>query len=201
MMKVSEPDEADVFEGQPSLDDLFTATYNELRRIARWLKGRNPVITLTATVVVHEAWLKLAKSPSFSATSLLHFKRVAAQAMRRVVIDEVRRRRTDKCGGGLVFVTLNDSLMAGVAREQELLALDEALKELEKLSPRKVRVVELRFFVGQSVAEVAEALGVAEVTVHRDWKEARAWLLPRLPQAGRAAARADSDDDGGVEHG
>lgn len=201
MKKVSEPDEPEVFAVQPSLDDLFALTYNELRRIAHCEKRRNTVITLTATAVVHEVWLKLAKSPSLSVTSLPHFKRVAAQAMRRVLIDELRRRGTDKRGGELVFVTLNDSLMAGVAREKELLALDEALKELENLSPRKVRVVELRFFVGQSVSEVAEALGVTETTVHRDWKEARAWLLPRLPQPGRGAARADRAGKGGGGNG
>jgi RNA polymerase sigma factor (TIGR02999 family) len=165
-----------------ALDDLFSVTYEELRRLASSVKRNDPTLTLSPTALVNEAWLKLAQSPSFAATSQLHFKRVAARAMRQVLIDVARRRNASKRGGDsdVVFVALDESLDRAASSAQDFLALEEALAELERLEPRQAMLVECRFFGGLDVAETAVLLDVSEVTVHRDWRTAKAWLSHRL---------------------
>lgn len=163
------------------LDELFSATYEELRRLAYSVKRRDPSLTLNPTALVNEAWLKLASSPTFSSTSRLHFKRIAARAMRQVLVEAARRRHASKRGGEAVWtVTFDEALHQAAASGDQLLALEDALVELERLEPRQALLVESRFFGGLDVAETAALLDVSEVTVHRDWRAARAWLSHRL---------------------
>jgi len=162
------------------LAELFSATYEELRRLAASVRSRDPNATLSPTDLVHEAWLKLAHSPAFVATSKLHFKRIAARAMRQVLIEAARRRKADKRGGGAVAITFDDGLHDSTTCDDELLALDEALEHLGRLEPRQAEMVESRFFGGLDVSETAELLQVSEATILRDWRAARAWLTREL---------------------
>ncbi len=161
------------------IDALFGAAYEELRRLAASVRRRDPSLTLNPTALVHEAWLKLADAPPAALASRLHFKRVAARAMRQVLVDAARRRHAGKRGGGLVRVTFDEAL-DGTAAGTDVLALDEALREFERVSPRQAAVVEHRFFGGLEAPEIATLLGVSEATVLRDWRAARAWLATAL---------------------
>ena len=165
-------------DGQGNLDDLFAATYKELRHLASVVKGRDKSVTLNPTALVHEAWLKMSHSPGLAATSQLHFKRIAARAMRQVLIEAARRRKRLKRGGGsqTVLITAELSEAQTTFAEDELLTLDGALEELARMNPRQAIIVENRFFGGLEFAEVAELLEVSEATVFRDWRAARAWL-------------------------
>jgi RNA polymerase sigma-70 factor, ECF subfamily len=164
-----------------ALDQLFSATYEELRRLAARVRQGDPSATLNPTALVNEAWLKLARSPAVASTSRLHFKRIAARAMRQVLVEAARRRHALKRGGPqAMLVTFDDSSHESAAWVADLLVLDEALDELARLSPRQARLVESRFFGGFDVAETALLLGVSEATVSRDWRAARAWLAQRL---------------------
>lgn len=159
------------------LDELFSATYEELRRLASSVRGNDPSETLNPTALVNEAWLKLARSRNLSPENRLHFKRIAARAMRQVLVEAARRRQADKRGGGQAFVTLDESVDAPTASTPaEVLALNRALDELSRLSPRQASIVEYRFFGGLDLAETARALEVSESTIERDWRSARAWL-------------------------
>ena len=162
-----------------ALDELFSAAYEELRRLASAVRRGDPNATLTPTTLVNEAWLKLAQSPRFASVSRLHFKRIAARAMRQVLIEAARRRRAHKRGGAAPIVTFDEALMipsGADAAADDLLALDEALDELARLEPRQATMVEARFFGGLDVAETAALLDVSEATVLRDWRAAKAWL-------------------------
>jgi RNA polymerase sigma factor (TIGR02999 family) len=163
------------------LDYLFSVTYEELRRLASTVRRGDPSATLNPTALVNEAWLKLAGSPQISNTSRLHFKRIAARAMRQVLVEAARRRNADKRGGGASFVTF-DEAQGSVACERELLGLDTALDELAHIEPRQAMMVEGRFFGGLEVAEIAELLEVSEATILRDWRAAKAWLAHTLRQ-------------------
>jgi len=160
------------------LDQLFSLTYEELRRLATSVKRGDPSITLNPTALVNEAWVKLANSPPLAATSRLHFKRIAARAMRQVLIEAARRRNAHKRGGDgqALFVTLDESVEGSAIREEELLALDAALDELTRLEPRQAAIVETRFFGGLEIGEISNLLGVSEATISRDWRAAKAWL-------------------------
>lgn len=165
---------------------MFSATYEELRRLASTVRRGDPSATLNPTALVHEAWLKLANSPQFATTSRLHFKRVAARAMRELLIEAARRRNAHKRGGGpegVLFVTLGDSAEDTVSCEDELLAIDTALNELARLNPRQAMLVESRFFGGLDISETAELLEVSEATILRDWRAAKAWLAHELRRA------------------
>jgi RNA polymerase sigma factor (TIGR02999 family) len=166
------------------LDQLFSLTYEELRRLASSVKRGDPSITLSPTALVNEAWLKLAKSPGVGATSHLHFKRIAARAMRQVLIEAARRRNAHKRGDGeAIFVSFDDSLDGPATSGKELLALDTALTELSRLEPRQAAIVENRFFGGFEMTEISSLLGVSEATVLRDWRAAKAWLGQELNHA------------------
>ncbi|HTS87054.1 MAG TPA: ECF-type sigma factor [Gemmatimonadales bacterium] len=166
-----------------ALNALFSATYEELRRLAAAVKRGDPSATLTPTALVNEAWLKLAESPAFAPVSRLHFKRIAARAMRQVLIEAARRRKANKRGGDAVLVTFDESLDQAGGSSRELLALDEALERLTRLNPRQAMMVECRFFGGLDVTETAQLLGVSEATILRDWRAARAWLAVELKPA------------------
>src|SRR3954470_17975498 len=132
-----------------ALDDLFSVTYEELRRLASSVKRSDQSVTLTPTALVNEAWLKLASSPRFASTSRLHFKRIAARAMRQVLVEAARRRHAEKRGGpDAVMIAMDESIPAGGNVAAEVLALDSALQELARVEPRQASVVELRFFGG-----------------------------------------------------
>ena len=163
-----------------ALDALFTATYVELRRLAGQVRSDDPHATLSPTALVNEAWLKLSSSPGLTIGSKLHFMRLAARAMRQVLVDAARRRKADKRGGGVAFVTLDEAHDAGITTADDLLGLDAALEELARIEPRHALMVECRFFGGLGIPETAELLGVSETTVLRDWRAARAWLAREL---------------------
>jgi RNA polymerase sigma factor (TIGR02999 family) len=163
-----------------ALDALFSLAYDELRRLASSVSRGDPAVTLSPTALVNEAWLKLAESPSFATTSRVHFKRIAARAMRQVLIEAARRRNAGKRGGGAAVVTFDDSLHTSAAGADEILALDAALDELARIHPRQALMVESRFFGGLDIPETAELLDVSEATVLRDWRAAKAWLAREL---------------------
>ena len=164
-----------------AFDDLFSAVYEELRRVAHAVRRNERAGTLTPTALVNEAWLKLARSPDLDFESPLHFKHIAARAMRQLLVEAARRRLASKRGGeGVQWVTFDDSLHQAAVSERELLALDAALDELALAEPRQAEMIECRFFGGQSVAETAEALGISEATLARDWRSAKAWLAQSM---------------------
>jgi RNA polymerase sigma factor (TIGR02999 family) len=165
---------------ETEVDRLFSMAYEELRRMAAHVRRGDPSQTLNPTALVNEAYLKLARSPGLRVESPLHFKRIAARAMRQVLVEAARRRDTAKRGSGVAHVTLDPRLDGEIEASAEVIALDEALDDLEQAAPRQARVVELRFFGGLDVAETAEALAVSEATVSRDWRAARAWLSGEL---------------------
>jgi RNA polymerase sigma factor (TIGR02999 family) len=164
------------------MDDLFTLVYAELRRIAgRQLRGERAGHTLGTTALVNEAWFELAKLERIRWESRAHFLALAAQAMRRVLIDYAVARRSQKRGGGRALEPLeDDALIAVTERPDEFIALDEALQRLSSINERHARIVECRFFGGMSVEETADVLGTSPATVKRDWAMARAWLNREL---------------------
>lgn len=163
-----------------SLDHLFSATYEELRRLAQSVRSDEAGVTLSPTALVNEAYLKLAAGLRIEPESRLHFKRLAARAMRQVLVEAARRRNATKRGGTWAQVTFDEALAAPASSFEEILALDLALQDLALLSPRQASLVECRFFGGLDLAETAEVLGVSEATVTRDWRAARAWLSREL---------------------
>ncbi|MDB6159812.1 MAG: hypothetical protein JWO04_3518 [Gammaproteobacteria bacterium] len=164
------------------MDDLFTLVYAELRRIAgRQLRGERFGHTLCTTALVHEAWFELAKLERIRWQSRSHFLALAAQAMRRVLIDYAVARRSQKRGGSCSHEPLEvDALVAVTERPEDFIALDEALQRLAVINERQARIVECRFFGGMSIEETADVLGSSSATVKRDWAVARAWLNREL---------------------
>ena len=168
---------------EAAVDAILPHVYGELQDLAhRQLRGERPDHTLNTTALVHEAYLKLVRQDGVDWQSRAHFLGVAAMAMRRILINYARTRRAEKRGGGAALATLHDGEVGRVARTDELLALDEALDRLGERSARAARVVEMWFFGGLTHAEIAEALGVSEPTVRRDWRAARAWLSHALSE-------------------
>lgn len=172
-------------EQRRSLDELFSMTYEELRRLASSVRRGDPSATLSPTVLVNEAWLKLAKSPAVASESQLHFKRIAARAMRQLLIEAARRRSSHKRGGddSIAFITFDESMHQTAECGKELLALDAALEQLARIEPRQAQMIEYRFFGGLDISETAALLGVSEATILRDWRAAKAWLAQMLRKA------------------
>ena len=160
--------------------ELMPLVYAELRAIARrQLARERGGHTLLPTDLVHEAYLKLSESTPPDSTDRAHFFAIAARAMRQVLVDHERHRRADKRDGG-ERITLTSLELPDPSRPVDLLALDEALNGLEKLDPRKARVIELRVFGGMDFADVAQALDISRATLARDFRTARAWLYRAL---------------------
>ncbi|MFQ5638366.1 MAG: sigma-70 family RNA polymerase sigma factor [bacterium] len=163
------------------VDQLIPLVYEQLRVIAqRQLRGERNDHTLNATALAHEAYLKLVDQTRVNWQNRAHFYAIAAQAMRRILINYAHKRSAEKRGGGELLVTFDEGAMMRETRPEELLALDEALSDLEKLSERQGKVVEYRFFGGLTHEEIAEVLEVSVPTVRRDWRVARAWLSREL---------------------
>ena len=176
-------DGSPIFEHRRPLDHLFSITYEELRRLAASVRRNDPNTTLNPTALVNEAWLKLSKSPEIAATSLLHFKRIAARAMRQVLVEAARRRSSGKRGGAAdVTVTFDEAVQRKPSGSDEILALNTALDALARMNPRQAVMVESRFFGGLDIPETALLLNVSEATVIRDWRAAKAWLAHELRQ-------------------
>jgi len=155
--------------------------YDELKRQAvRCMRGERPGITLQATALVHETFMRLAGAGQVAWQDRKHFLAIAARTMRRVLVDLVRAKETAKRGARAEPVLLDSGMVAHGASLLDLIALDEALETLATFDARKVRVIELRFFAGLTVEETAEVLDVAPDTVARDWRLARTWLLQQL---------------------
>jgi len=161
------------------MEHMFVVVYNELRQLAaRKLRGERNDHTLSTTALVHEAWLELNKLNRIQWQNRGHFLAVAAQAMRRILIDYAVARGRQKRGGGQVVVSLDDGDALAIAddRADELVELEEALERLQAINERQAKVVECRFYGGMSVEETADALNVSPATVKREWAIARAWL-------------------------
>lgn len=161
--------------------DLIPLVYDELRRLAHaHMRRERPEHTLQATALVHEAYLKLVDAPAIDWRGRAHFFAVAAQSMRRILVDYARAQRADKRGGPEHKLSLEEALVLTDAKREELLALDGALVKLAARDPRLAQVVEMRFFGGLSTEETAAVLGVSPRTVKRDWTVARAWLYEEI---------------------
>src|SRR5262245_35090355 len=166
-----------------ALDQLLPQIYAELRRLASsYLRRERPDHTLQATALVHEAFLKLVNQRTVRWQNRAHFFGIAAQAMRRILVDHARAHAAGKRGDGARRVSLDDALVLNMPNV-DLLALDEALSRLEALDPQQSRIVELRFFGGLTMNETAEVLHISPATVGREWTLARAWLYAELQRS------------------
>jgi RNA polymerase sigma-70 factor, ECF subfamily len=162
---------------QAALDKLLPLVNTELRQLARrYLRRENPGHTLQTSALVNEAYLRLIDQKSVRWQNRAHFFGIAAQLMRRILIDHARKHHRAKRGGGALKVSLDEAAAVAEARSAELLAVDEALENLTAMDARKGRIVELRFFGGLSLEETAEVLGISSPTVQREWRAAKAWL-------------------------
>ena len=166
---------------EAALEKLIPAVYQELRRMAdNYLRGEDSGHSLQPTALVHEAYLRLIDQTKVEWHNRAHFFGVAAQMMRRILIDHAKAKHRLKRGGTAVRVELDDNLNFTQERAAELIALDEALQALAAMDERKSRIVELRYFGGLSVEETAQVLGISDKTVMRDWNLAKAWLYQQL---------------------
>jgi RNA polymerase sigma-70 factor (ECF subfamily) len=161
--------------------ELLNLVYPELRKLAQhYMKSERPGHTLQATAVVHELYIRMLGSEKVVWQNRAHFMAVAAQQMRHILVDHARARCTEKRGGNLFNVALEDAKVVGSMRDENLLALDEALTRLESLDSTAGRLVEMRFFGGLTEKETGEALNMSVSSVKRKWEFARAWLFDQL---------------------
>jgi len=168
---------------QEALNALMPLVYDELRRLARsYMRGERPGHTLATTGLVHEAYLRLVDQ-TVDWQNRAHFFGVAAQMMRRVLLDHAKSHQRAKRGGGAVKISLEEPILLSEAPDMDLVAVHEALSRLEKIDPQRGRIVELRFFGGLSNEEAAEVLAISPATVQRQWAGARAWLYHELSHA------------------
>lgn len=171
-----------------ALEQLLPLVYNELRRLAgSYLRRENAGHTLEPTALVHEAYLRLVNQ-DVEWQNRAHFFGVAAQMMRRILVDHARRRHADKRGSGGAKISLDEALNLSDERATDLIALDDALTALAALDPQKCRMVELRYFAGLSVEETARALGISVATFVRQWKTTKAWLYREITKGSEGAA-------------
>jgi len=168
--------------GNPAaLEQLTPVIYAELRRRAHsYMKNERPGHTLQTTALAHEAWLRLADVSIADWKDRAHFFAIAAQMMRRILVDGARARHREKRGGSAERVDFDQIPDVSSGRDSEMVAIDDALQALAQFDARKAQVIELRFFGGLSVKETAEVLKTSEETVHRDWRLARTWLLREI---------------------
>lgn len=183
----SQPDITQLLEqvsrgNKPATDKLFEAVYKELRRLAKnYLQQERPDHTLQATALVHEAYLRLSKGQGIDWQNRAHFFSVAAQVMRNILVDHARRHRADKRGSSQEKLSLDDAVSFSHERNIDLIALDDALTELKAYNEQHCRIVELKFFGGLQIAEIAAVLGVEDANaLGREWRKAKMWLRARL---------------------
>ncbi len=173
-----------------ALEELTPYVYSELRKLAsNYLRRERPNHTLQPTALIHEAYLRLVERDTPNFQSRAHFYGVASQLMRQILVDHARSHKAAKRGGDQQVVALDEAIVYSVERSAELVALDDALNELEKFDERKCRAVELRFFGGLSLEEIGAALDISTATVGRELRMAQAWLYRSL-----AGATADDPD-------
>jgi RNA polymerase sigma factor (TIGR02999 family) len=166
-----------------ALERLTAIVYAELHRMAhRYMQRERAGHSLQTTALVHEAWMRLADYKRMQWQDRAHFFAVSAQVMRRILVENARR-HNQKRGGGVPHLSLEEAAVVGAGDDTDLVALDEAMNRLAKIDPRKVQVVEMRFFGGLSVEETAEVLNISAATVMRDWSTANAWLYRELAGA------------------
>jgi RNA polymerase sigma factor (TIGR02999 family) len=166
---------------ETALDQLMPLVYGELHRMARQcLRGERAGQMLQTTALVNEAYLRLIRSSQVQWQDRAHFFAVAAQLMRRVLVDEARARKYQKRGGEMIRISFDEAMMISSERDAELVALDEALNRLARFASRKCQVVELRFFGGLAIEETAAVLNVSTDIVKREWRTAKLWLLNEL---------------------
>ena len=166
---------------QQALEKLTPLVYQELKRLAsRYLRRERREHTLQSTALVHEAWLRLIDQKQVQWHNRAQFFGIAAEMIRRILIDHARNRQAAKRGDGAIKLSLDDALATPDRRDLDLIALDDALQDLRKLDPQQSRLVELRFFAGLSIEESAEVLGVSPATVKREWAAAKAWLYREI---------------------
>jgi RNA polymerase sigma-70 factor, ECF subfamily len=191
----SEPDVTQLLLAWRAGDDgalarLVPLVYGELRRLAHHCRrGEHPDQTLQTTALVNEAYVRLVGAQTIPWQNRAHFLAVCAHAMRHILVDAGRSRRSSKRGGDAIHVQLEEWFAAAPGRPPDLVALDDALTELAAVEPRRSQVVELRYFGGLSVEETAEVLGLSRQTVIRDWNAAKLWLLRALDRTASAAAK------------
>ncbi len=168
---------------------LITLVYSELRAMAgRCMRRERPSHTLQATVLVHEAYLRLAGQDRIQWQNRAHFFGIAARVMRRILLDYAREHRAAKRGGAATRIAFDEALLVSDDHLEGILILDESLQKLAALDPEQSRLVELRFFAGMNVEEIAEVMGISTATVKREWSHAKAWLRREMDgRAGRAA--------------
>lgn len=179
--------------GQKQALDLLTPlVYDELRRLAEgYLRDERIAATLQPTALVHEAYLRLVAQNMPDWESRSHFFGVAAHLMRQILVDNARKHRSAKRGGGAAKVQLDEAVGFAPAKSNDVIALDDALKALEEIDPRKSKVIELRFFGGLSVEETAQALGISVATVGREQRMAEAWLHREMTGPSRDGAAGE----------
>ena len=168
---------------QTALDKLTPIVYDELHRLARrFMYKERPGHSLQTTALVNEAWMRLSDCERMDWQNRAHFFAVSAQLMRRILVDHARRQNL-KRGGGLQQVSLEEAAVVGCVQHTDLAALDDAMNALARIDPRKMQIVEMRFFGGLDVEETAEVMKVSSATVKRDWRVAKAWLRRELAGA------------------
>ena len=161
-----------------ALDELLPLVYDELRHLANaYLKRERDSHTLQSTALVHEAFLRLVNQHEVQWQGRAHFFGIAAQMIRRILVDHARAQRAAKRGAGAVRIELGEELAVAQQRDLDLIALDDALERLAAMDERQSRIVELRFFAGLSVEDTADVMGISTATVKREWSSARAWLF------------------------
>jgi RNA polymerase sigma factor (TIGR02999 family) len=164
-----------------STDELLPVVYNELRRLAAHKMANEPAgHTLQPTALVHEAWLKLVAPPAQSWQNRAHFFGAAAEAMRRTLIARARRKSRQRRGAGAAHLDVDELEIASPAPDDQLLALNEALDRFAALEPQQAELVKLRYFVGMTIEEAAEVLGISQATAKRWWAYSRAWLFNEI---------------------
>ena len=164
-----------------ALDKLVPVVYRELRRLARhYMNNERPDHTLQTTALVSEAYLRLVHYQKMQWQNRAHFLAVAAQAMRRILVEHARAHQYAKRGGGAQTVSLDDALIISAEPASEILALDEDMQDLESRDARKCRIVEFKFFGGLNTEQTAEVLDISTATVEREWRSAKAWLYQSM---------------------
>jgi RNA polymerase sigma factor (TIGR02999 family) len=167
--------------GEPASGELLPLVYDELRRLAAARMAReNPGQTLQPTALVHEAWLRLSANGGQKWQNRAHFFAAASEAMRRILIENARRKSRLKRGGGQLKINIDDLEVAATTRDDQLLMIDEAVEQLEAEDAGKSRIVVMKFFGGLTNGEIARNLGVTERTIERQWAFARAWLYEKI---------------------